>query len=862
MQAAVYLRVHRWTDWALLYAVHVIYGLCTRVLTVHHILSKWANAWQQTWWIAALGMSLGVVEDVCVCTCACFFYWILDRYGFCCSSGSDAKTLLPQNRAASHVSTASSPSSLPALRSEVRESSLDSPPLLEAPPSSSPVDELRLWLASLAPSALVRFGGYALVFLVSNACFAVDGVLVRTRQMRFTTDFVRMYIHERDAASRLEVDVQELQILYENVALTAVFAVLVGYFGACWINLTDWDVLRALHRFRVRRLGWKRATATAQSKLYHQVQSSEEVAEDEDPGNADAHQQLQRSKRVRLCDRISTRTLLVLLILSLFASTVVLSKLVPSIVAVIALNTSLNEPYRLLFGLELFSIKKIAVSKRMADFVEHQTEDASMFTQDSLYRRTNGFHGPLAFDVRIQPGEKVNVLVLVIESFRQRDSRYLLQEQLARHLLPDNMTLTPNFDKWAARGIGFRNMWSSWRTSRALETILFGQVPYDSITSTGTTNGREDVALSGLPQLFAAKGYECLFTTGTRTDYEDWDTFLPSHGFDQVLDGWDLADIASEEIGIDWTMGDQMMTYWGIHDHLSFDVLGFLLQKHQKHQQNSTISNIKRNKTEDAKSETKKNTNGAKPWFMTHFTISSHVPFDERPDWYYKYHEHIPDFSAFYEGKVHEELLQNYAEMRYYTDLTFGHFMDNLNTSGVLNDTIVFVVGDHGQAPERGSATPEQDQMSATRVAGALIAEGRLAEHAGLLYEGVASHSDILNTIADIVGVPEEGFLQSGIGHSLKRAMPFGERVVHSNNPAVNMAAVQGHTRMQYYSEVSDAVQVYHTEFDPAQQHDIMGDLPPRRIKEILEICAEGRMISEYFKHRWDNACILAPTCG
>ncbi|KAF1315809.1 Sulfatase-like protein, partial [Globisporangium splendens] len=201
--------------------------------------------------------------------------------------------------------------------------------------------------------------------------------------------------------------------------------------------------------------------------------------------------------------------------------------------------------------------------------------------------------------------------------------------------------------------------------------------------------------------------------------------------------------------------------------------------------------------------------------------------------------------------------------MRYYTDLTFGHFMDNLNASGVLNDTIVFVVGDHGQAPERGSATPEQDQMSATRVAGALIAEGRLAqEYVGLLYNDVASHSDILNTLADIIGVPDDGFLQSGVGHSLKRSRPFGERIVYSNNPAVNMATVQGHTRMQYYSEVSDAVQVYHTEFDPLQQHDLMQEhMSAQRIKEIFEICAEGRMLSAYFKHRWDNACILAPTC-
>uniref|UniRef100_K3X2U4 Sulfatase N-terminal domain-containing protein n=1 Tax=Globisporangium ultimum (strain ATCC 200006 / CBS 805.95 / DAOM BR144) TaxID=431595 RepID=K3X2U4_GLOUD len=851
LRALVWLRVRRGTDYALLLALYVAHGLCARALTAPPILRKWANAWQQTWWVAGAGITLGALEDGCVCACACFFFWLIDR---CVGSGAQSASGPQQRKAAALLPQTTQGAG----RGDAHEAA-------SSPSSLSVGDEWREWMASLAPTTLLRFVGYMLVFLVSNACFCVDAVLVRTRQMRFTSAFVQMYVHERDAASRLQVDDAELGVLYEQVALTVFFAIVVGYLGAVWINLTEWDVLRALHRFRVRRMGWEPT-----QELYENVQTSEDDASKGENAPetvvTTTHTQLTTLPR-RICNRMSTRTLFIVLLLTLFAGTIVLSKLVPSIVAVLALNSSLNEPYRLVLGLELFSVQQtVSVSKRMADFVETATEDATMLSPNALYRRTNGFRGPLAFNVKIMPNERVNVLVLVIESFRQRDSRYLLHEQ--QHLLPNNMTLTPRFDQWAARGIGFRNMWSSWRTSRALETILFGQVPYDSITATGTTNGRAEVALSGLPQLFAAKGYECLFTTGTRTDYEDWDTFLPSHGFDTVLDGWDLAEIAAEEIGIDWTIGDQVMAYWGVHDHLSFDVLGYLLQKHQKHQQNSTISNIKRpaNETQEEATETKKphkDTNGKKPWFMTHFTISSHVPFDERPDWYYKYQDNIPDFSAFYKGHEHEELLKNYAEMRYYTDLTFGHFMDNLNASGVLNDTIVFVVGDHGQAPERGSATPEQDQMSATRVAGALIAEGRLAqEYVGLLYDDVASHSDILNTLADIVGVPDDGFLQSGVGHSLKRSRPFGERIVHSNNPAVNMAAVQGHTRMQYYSEVSDAVQVYHTEFDPLQQHDLMQEhMSAQRIKEIFEICAEGRMLSAYFKHRWDNACILAPTC-
>lgn len=837
LRAAVWLRVRRWSDWLLLAAAHVAHGALLRVLATPALLGKWANARQRALWVPALGLLLGAAEDLLVCMLALVLYRLLDA---CCGPAKRAK-----------AAAASGASALPHAQR------------LESSSSSG----------SAVADAL-RFVGYALVFVLSNALSVADVVLVRTRQLRASTEFLHMYVRERDAADLLQVDARELRVLHEHLALTAAFALLVGYFGAVWSDLTEWHVLRTLQRFRARRLGLRPPSMQLQQQYAQVPQRDDKDSDHRDEDDAaDSRRSASGDSGAvaatqRCVDRISTRTLLVLLLAAFGAATIALSKLVPSIVAMVALNASLNESLRLLFGLELYSMRRDAVppGRRMADFVEHETEDAEMFSQDALFRRTRGFRGPLAFNVSIQPGEQINVLVIVVESFRQQDSRYLLQEEAFTKLFAAEMpSLTPQFDKWARRGVAFRNMWSSWRTSRALESILFGQVPYDSVTTTGTTGGRAEVALSGLPQLFAAKGYECVFTAGSRTNYEDWDTFLPAHGFDHVLDMWELADIATEEIGIDVTEGEQVMAYWGVHDHLSFDVLGYLLQKRHLEQQNASIHNVY-HEQHRAKSERRSSKlDTTKPWFVTHFTISSHVPFDERPDWYHRYSHEIPDFSAFYRhasvAAEHEELLRNYAEMRYYSDLTFGHFMDNLNSSGVLNNTLVFVTGDHGQAPERGSATPEQDQMAATRVAGALIAEGRLGDSAGLLFDDVASHADLLNTLADIVGVPDSGFLQSGVGHSLKRAVPFGKRVVHSNNPAVSMAAVQGHTRMQYYTAFSDVVQAFDTEFDAPQAHDMMAELSPERVKQILEICAEGRMVSDYFRRRWDHACILAPTC-
>lgn len=793
-QAAVLWHLHRWVDWLLMLAIYVLYGLFMRARALPLFMHKWANAWQQTWWIALLGLLLGAVEDICVGACACLLLWMIDLW--------------------------TTP------RAKVQRRGLS-------------WEEDNIVIASLR--RMGRFVLYGVVFLASQACFYADHVVLRTRRMRFTTEFVTMYLHEAEAAEAMEIGDSEWAILVATLMPTCLLALFVSWLGAAWINLAEWDLLRAVttacsHWFPL----------PSDSKRYSLVQEDPEAGKKTEALEEQREPPPLSTRSLASCRRkLLPHALLLGCVSALLLTTLVVSKLVPSIVAVIALNASLNEPFRLLLGIDFFSTRAIVVTKRMSDFIEHATENATVYSEDSLFRRTTGFHGPLAFDVEVDPLNPPNVLVIVVESLRLKDSRYLLQDRAAE-LLPPNVTLTPQFDQWAARGIGLSNMWSSWRTSRSLETILFGQLPYDSITSSGTTTGRNDTKLAGLPQMLSDKGYETLFTTGARIDYDDWDKFLPSHGFDEVLSRWDLAGIALNELGLDW--GDHMMTYWGMHDDLSFEVLGYLLKERQK---DKTAMQSPANGTRVS----------TMPWFCTHYTISSHVPFDEHPDWYYDFRRKLPDFSRFYRGHEHEELMKNYAEMRYFTDMMFGVFMNSLEASGVLNDTIVIITGDHGQAPERGSATPEQDQIAATQVVGAIVAEGRLGDDAGKILGDVSSHSDLLNTIADIVGVSADGFLQSGIGRSLKRAVPFGERVVYSSNPEVNMAAIQGHTRMQFYPEVSDAVQAYHTQFDPEQKHDLLLQLSNTRLQEIYRICDDGRQLNAYFKHRWDHACILKPEC-
>ncbi|EGZ25205.1 hypothetical protein PHYSODRAFT_326264 [Phytophthora sojae] len=437
--------------------------------------------------------------------------------------------------------------------------------------------------------------------------------------------------------------------------------------------------------------------------------------------------------------------------------------------------------------------------KPWAETYIHPTEKYELFGDDSLYRRTTGFQGDLAFDVNISNENPPNVLVIAVESFRYQDSRYLVGEEDPSNLFKGtNMTITPNFDRWAKRGVALRNMWSSTPTSRSLESLLFAQIPYDSTVKTGITGGRKETKLSGLPQLFKAKGYETFFTTGCPTRFENWDVFLPTHGFETVLESKEMKLLAESKLGIprgDWSGKARRGFKWGVHDDINLQLLGEMFIDKTREQRERVARGLPK-----------------RPLFTTHYTISSHAPFKARPAWYAKADK--PDFSAFYKGQKHSTMIKNYLEMRYFTDMQLG---------------------DHGQAPEADVTNTHEE--SVTRVAGAIIAEGRLGEAAGLVIEDAVDHYDILNTLADITGLPEGG-----------------------NDPSRKMAIVRGHQRLRY-DQVTASMSLHDTERDHSMNVDMFPSLPAEEQAEWENWREYGRRVTAYFKQRLDGNCLLAVNC-
>ncbi|OWZ15879.1 Sulfatase [Phytophthora megakarya] len=841
---------HRWLGWVFVYVVVLLFFLIYRCIGMSALIKMYGAQEDNTLGVELASLSLGMLEDFICATYLVAVLWLIDFI----------------------------------LSRTLGDSS-----------DSMTVQTFIKWKRQRIVRRAVTFLTSWMLFVATAAPFVADMMLVRLRSMRFTFEIVDMAIAERRMVSSVAIANSE----YNEAYVTGTVLVLVATFfatvrtWASWADLMRWNPTHpVLHFVEKTALCFQKEDNELWTPKEELDESSSNDSYDDvsdsllENGKLVKYAQNSTPKRLsctivqavpveELSHPTSTKDvsdrkslyervvlwiqsvewlrrsvqLLVALFVLVFVPMIILaiSQAASPFVANVALDTTINELFVRALGVtEVGFVPLVAdgTIERSSAYI-HSTEDYVLSANDSLHRQTTGFNGEFAFNVSVDNGNPPNVVVIAVESFRFHDSHYLVGDQDPSNLFKGwNGTVVPTFDKWAKRGVAFPNLWSSWKTSRSLASLLFAQIPYDDTQVTDTHGGRAHVKLAGMPQFFQAKGYETFFTTGTDTKYDDWDEFLPSHGFETVWDEAKMKELGEKDLNIsaaDWHGSAQRAFTWGVHDDVSFAIVGSLLINKTKEQTDRVA-----------------NGQNKQPLFLTHYTISSHVAYKRRPTWYAKSDK--PDFSALYDAEENADNIQSYLEMRYFTDLELGKFMDRMESAGVLNDTIVLIVGDHGQAPEFGNDTPEKRDVSCTHVAGALIAEGRLGNYAGLRIEDAAEQYDMLNTLADITGVPKDGFEQNGVGRSLQRNVTFRERVVFSNNPAVKNSIVRGHKRLRYDRSTDSALL-----HDAYTDHDMKTNLFPALSTEEKNQWREyrdlGREIAAYYKKRWDGECLLTATC-
>ncbi|MBF5059209.1 sulfatase-like hydrolase/transferase [Candidatus Neptunochlamydia vexilliferae] len=269
--------------------------------------------------------------------------------------------------------------------------------------------------------------------------------------------------------------------------------------------------------------------------------------------------------------------------------------------------------------------------------------------------------------------------------------------------------VTPNLCALAKKSHVFSNFYSnSVLTFRAFYTALYG-LPY----SLGTKTGLElNLPTVGLPELFHERGYETNFFTGASWSLGGVDHFLKRRAVTRVID---KKDFSSEALGSSWGIEDGYLLN-GVADHL---------ERHQE-----------------------------VPQFYTLFTITSHHP------WQVPKSYKGPNFE-----EVGGEYYPQYLQTLHYTDGCVGHFIGELKRRGVLKNTLLFIMGDHGMVVEDGAYEYNRGNRKENFHVPLLIyGEGKI--ETPQKSDVLASQCDLLPTVMDLFGW--QGY-QHGIGRSLLR---------------------------------------------------------------------------------------------
>ncbi len=233
-----------------------------------------------------------------------------------------------------------------------------------------------------------------------------------------------------------------------------------------------------------------------------------------------------------------------------------------------------------------------------------------------------------------------SVLLIVLESVGSL-------QLLGRGGLPSD-GVTPQLAKLARGGIVFDSVYSVFpatvRTHVAMTTG--GRFP-----TWGSVYELLDLSYEGptLPRAFAADGYDTALFAGERLDGENMAAFMKKAGYRTVYDFAD--DVANHT-------KETMISSWGAREEFTIGLIDRWIDAHGRESPG--------------------------PFFVNYLTAATHHPYGV-PD---GYRGPFPGNDSF----------SRYRNALHYTDAAVGKLLDGLAARGVLDETIVAVTGDHGQA--------------------------------------------------------------------------------------------------------------------------------------------------------------------
>jgi arylsulfatase A-like enzyme len=324
------------------------------------------------------------------------------------------------------------------------------------------------------------------------------------------------------------------------------------------------------------------------------------------------------------------------------------------------------------------------------------------------------------------------------------------------------------------------------RSSNALVAILLSVYP--KLGFRDVTEEYPHLAGTSLASLFRDRGYRTAFVTPSDLSWAEWRPFLEVRGFA------DLRDLNQ--------LGCPLVSSWGVEDRCMVDgMIDFITEAPNR------------------------------PFFVMGWTTQTHHPYEPTPD--------VPLVGFQREPVPDQYELERYLNVLHETDRHLGRLFDTVRRLKLDQNTLIVVMGDHGQAfgyPHntyiQGRTMYEEDVHVPLMLW--FPRRYRMATRSNT----VASQVDLAPTIAELAGVPPAPDWQ---GRSLFDTTRSSRAYFYVAEDHFTLGLREG--KWKYIFALREGVEeLFDLETDPDEQHNLAKAEPGRtsRMRQRLAAWTEA----------------------
>ena len=299
-----------------------------------------------------------------------------------------------------------------------------------------------------------------------------------------------------------------------------------------------------------------------------------------------------------------------------------------------------------------------------------------------------------------------NLIIIQVESLEN----FVINQKV------NGQEITPNLNKLLDNSLYFSNFYEQVYNGTSVDADLMTNTSVYPIRTGATFFRFPNNTYNSLPKLLQGMGYSTLAIHGDRGSYWNWVPALTSIGFEKTMDETHFN--TDEKIGL------------GISDGSYFKQVAPILASEKQ------------------------------PFYNFIVTLTSHSPFD-LPDQYRKL--------ALSED-LNKTKLGGYFQSVNYTDEQIGNFIGTLDKSGVLNNSVVVIYGDHTGVhkyynDEVKEVQPQENWWldDSKRIPLIIYHKGMKARE----IEITGGQIDTMPTVAYLMGITEERYKNTVFGRNL-----------------------------------------------------------------------------------------------